>query len=119
MRRKQRVYPELVNSPHLRLLVLACEVGGRWGGDAPWLIRALAEHKTATTPEHLRARARKKWESRWWTLLSVSVQDAVAASLLNDGVFRAGWEYAGEPALDDLLATDNGDNGGPVVSRVR
>ena len=40
-----------------------------------------------------------------WTILSViAVQDAVAASLLKDGVFRAGLVYEGEPDFDDILA---------------
>ena len=41
-------------------------------------------------------------------MLSVAFQDAVAASLLNDGIFRAGLSYDGAPDFDDLLADMQG-----------
>ena len=51
--------------------------------------------------------------------VSVAVQDAVAASLLNDGIFRAGWAHCGEPDMDDLLATDAGGDAEATFSRLR
>ena len=78
----------------------------------------LAAHKATSAPQELRTKIRRRWENRWWTMLSVAVQDAVAASLLNDGVFRAGLEYEGEPALDDILADCQGGPTGVDFSRL-
>ena len=93
---KHARYPELIKSSKARLAVAAVEVGGRWGGDAPWLIRSLAEFKARSYPKIIRRRTERAWQSRWWTLLSVAAQDTLAASLLNDGVFRIG-DIVAEP----------------------
>ncbi len=51
--------------------------------------------------------------------MSAAVQDAVAASLLNDGVFRTGLSHSGSPDLDDVLADAQGGLDVPAHSRVR
>jgi len=119
VKRKHKTYPELLTSPMIRLKVLACETGGRWGGDTVELIRNLAAHKASKVPPELRAKTRQRWERRWWAMLSVAVQDAVAASLLNDGVFRTGLLYDGQPDFDEILADCQGGPIAPHFSRVR
>ena len=52
-------------------------------------------------------------------MLSVAVQDAVAASLLNDGIFRTGLSYDGQPEFDDILADTQGGAAGEEPSRIR
>ena len=69
-------------------------------------------------PRALQHKARRHWENRWWTMLSVAVQDAVAASLLNDGVFRTGLSYDGAPDLGDVLADAQGGSPSSEFSRL-
>ena len=43
------------------------------------------------------------WAARWWALLSVAAQEALAASLVEPSLqLLDGWDAA-EPSLDDLL----------------
>ena len=82
-RDKEVTYPELVGSSDLRLVVLACEVGGRWSASCVDVIRGLARHRAASEPRQLRSTARQAWRHRWWCLLSMSQQHALASSLLD------------------------------------
>ena len=84
-RLKEQTYPELVNSPIVRLTTLACKIGGRWSPLCIRLIRALAISRSRSAPQHLRFAARLAYENRWWALLSVSQQSALAATLVEDG----------------------------------
>ena len=45
-------YSDVAASPLGELVVLACEVGGRWHEDAIQLVRLLAKEKTKTTRTH-------------------------------------------------------------------
>ena len=45
---KRETYPELVQSSTCQLVVLACEVGGRWSETCTWLVRTLAEEGRRT-----------------------------------------------------------------------
>ena len=83
---KDRAYPELVRSPVVRLVTVAVEVGGRFSETSLDVLRRLAGAKARSAPEALRAAARAAWLSRWATLLSVAVQDALAATLVDDAV---------------------------------
>ena len=82
LRRKRRRYPELCRPGPHQLLVLACEVGGRWHRSALRFVRELVALRSRRAPVLLRASARLAWDRRWWALLSIAVQDAVAASLV-------------------------------------
>ena len=86
MTRKRRRYAELVNSPYGQLVVLACETGGRWNEDALKFVARLAKFKAASAPSILRAASRAAWQNRWWGLLSVAAQSALATTLLGEGV---------------------------------
>ena len=69
-RRKEQTYPELTGrNGRTRLVVLACEVGGRWSEEAQGFVRSLARAKARGEPPHLRVRARQAWRLRWATLL--------------------------------------------------
>ena len=69
-------------SPLCELLVLGCETGGRWNETAGELVRKLAKHKVRNEHPLLRRSAELAWVDRWWCVLRVAVQDAIAASLL-------------------------------------
>ena len=79
---KRSTYPELVDSGELRLTTLACEVGGRWSQACVDLVRLLASARARDAPPRLQASARLAWESRWWSMLSVCLQDALAATMV-------------------------------------
>lgn len=82
-RRKELRYPELLGPGPQRLLVLACEVGGRWHRDCEALLRLLVRTRTPRAPPAVRASAASGWRRRWWSLLSVAVQQAVATTALS------------------------------------
>ena len=48
------------------------------------LLRALAARKAVDAPALLRGSARAAWASRWWALLGVAQQSALAATLTED-----------------------------------
>ena len=79
-REKERTYHELVNSSRCRLVVLACEVGGRWSETCLQLIHDLAEYRSNLAPPRLRRSTTLAWENRWWGMLSVAMQDSLAAT---------------------------------------
>ena len=100
---KRKKYPELVRSPKCRLVVLAAEVGGRWSATSRWLVRHLAEARCRSVTPRLKASATRAWEARWWGMLSVAVQNALAATLVDDAPHLLhGWEGEGPP-LGELL----------------
>ena len=82
-RAKALAYPELVNSSILRLVTVACEVGGRWSSEARALLQSLAAAKARSAPPPLQRAARGAWQRRWGELLSVSQQRALAATLVD------------------------------------
>ena len=82
--RKHTKYPEIIHSQRCQLIVLACEVGGRWSHNCCWLIRELAIWRSRTVSPRLRRSTARAWETRWWSMLSVAVQDSLAATLVDD-----------------------------------
>ena len=104
---KEDTYPELINSSDLRLVVLACEVGGRWSSTCVDVIRGLARHRAATEPSPLRQTARHAWRHRWWCLLSVTQQHALASSLLDMPVADYTLGGAQPLAVDIVLDTSH------------
>ena len=88
----------------LTLVVLSCEVGGRWGTDSLKFVRRLARARARGAPPLLRASARQAWANRWWGLLSVAVQDALAATLTRQGhQAMGGFEADVSVPLEDVL----------------
>ena len=82
MQSKRRKYADVVASPQAALVVLGCEVYGRWCNDAISLVTELAALKAREAPPLLRGCAHYAWSNRWWALLSVGTQRAVAEALL-------------------------------------
>ena len=82
-RRKERVYPELTGRHgRARLVVLACETGGRWSSETQCFLRQAAKAKTRHEPPPLRTSARLAWLLRWSTMLACSGARALAFSLM-------------------------------------
>ena len=100
---KRRAYPELVDSLHLRLVVLACELGGRWSATCVEVVSGLAGWRSQAEPPPLRAAAQQAWSSRWWALLSVTQQRLLAGSLLDTGEHGVDAVGGGAPTLADLV----------------
>jgi len=82
---KRRKYADIVNSPHACLLVLGCELYGRWCDDAVSIVQEMASLKAQQAPPLLRGSAAYAWSNRWWSLVSVGVHRAIAESLLRHG----------------------------------
>eukprot|EP00435_Cladocopium_sp_Y103_P003690 s4199_g1.t1 len=80
--RKRQRYPELLQPGPQRLLVLAAELGGRWHADCHELLRLLVATRAPRAPAALRVAAAAGWRRRWWGLLGVAVQRAVATTAL-------------------------------------
>lgn len=104
--RKEDKYPELVDSSLDRLKTVACEVAGRWSAECCQLVSALAAAKARAEPAYLQLAARIAYESRWWALLSCTLQDAVAASLIDDVVALMDGHDAALPLTTDVLADE-------------
>ena len=110
-RRKAARYPELDRPGPQRLVVLAAEVGGRWGDEVAGLVRDLVRMRALRAPVALRRPASAGWHRRWWGLLSCALQRAMASTLL--GAWRAPAMPAAEggPALAEVVAL--ADQSGP------
>ena len=117
-RRKQAAYPELCGPGPQRLLVLGNEVGGRWNDQARDFLRTLTRLRGCRAPAAVRRSAASGWARRWWGLLSVAVQVAVAETAL--GPAAAGLQPAAfgtVPALEAVLAL--ADCAGPGLPPLR
>ena len=84
-RSKATTYPELVSNSLLQLLTVATERGGRLNRDGCSLLADAAVARARTEPAVLRKAAARGWRTRWTTMVSVSVQSALAATLVDDG----------------------------------
>ena len=82
---KRRKYADVVSSGDASLLVLGCETYGRWCADAVNIVRELVALKAREAPPAMRGCARYAWSQRWWALVSVGTQRAVAEALLRHG----------------------------------
>ena len=73
-------------------------VRGHWSHTCCWLIRELAEWRSRTVSPRLRRSTARAWEARWWSMLSVAVQDSRAATLVDDAPHLLhGWHGTGPP----------------------
>ena len=102
-RNKERTYPELVDSPVLRLITVACETGGRWNSATAALLRDLAYARSRDAPARLRHSAASGWQRRWWAMLAVTSQDALAATLVDDGVILLDGHEGSMPCLAEVV----------------
>ena len=94
---KRRTYHELLaTDARVAFRVLACEIGGRFSEECSDLVRRLVEHRAGQQPQPLRGSFHVILTRRWWALLSVAVQRAVAANLVG-----AEWPACGLVPLPD------------------
>ena len=63
----------------------AVETGGRLHDSARELLRVAAGDRAVGEPRYVRGAVRRAYLTRWTTLLSVATQDALAATLVEDG----------------------------------
>ncbi|OLQ08377.1 hypothetical protein AK812_SmicGene8160 [Symbiodinium microadriaticum] len=85
------------------LCVLGCEAGGRWNADAVKLVQRLVALRAHRAPPAVRASAKAAWARRWWSVLSVAVQQAVAHTALGRAQAMPGPAHTDAPALDEVL----------------
>ena len=84
MARKQRPYHELAGAnPWGKLTVLAGEIGGRWNTTVVSVLRTLVRARTDRVHPVLKRAAAVGWHRRWWGLIGITLQDALAASFWN------------------------------------
>ena len=102
---KRRTYADVHASPQACLLVLGCEVYGLWSDDAVKIVREMAALKAQQAPRRLRNCARHAWSNRWWALIGVGVQRAIAEALLRHAGFdlQDNAPLQPPPPLADLL----------------
>ena len=60
---KTAAYSELVDSPSVRLLTLACETGRRWSDACAAVVRQLAAAGARSAPQYLQLSARMAYEA--------------------------------------------------------
>ena len=65
------------------------------------LLKVAAAHRAEKEPAALRSQAARNWESRWLCFLAVATQDAIAATLVDDGS-----RFLDGHASPDLLSID-------------
>ena len=102
VKKKQTDYPELVGSPLLRLVVAAQETGGRLSEEALQLVSGAAAARAREEPAFMRRAVFRSLRTRWLTMLSVAAQEAVAASIANEGVALLDAADGPEPLQVDL-----------------
>ena len=91
-RQKERTYPELSGEGgRARLMVLAAEVGGRWGDETAKFLAALANAQAQASPFILQNRVKAAYLRRWSAVLACSAARAFTASLLDQRPV-SGWE---------------------------
>ena len=102
-RRKERTYPELTGRfGRARLVVLACEVGGRWSEETNNFLLQLAKAKVRGVPQPLKSSAKQSWLWRWRSILACAAAKAFAQSLLEQ---RGGTGVDGPiPSLSEVMS---------------
>ena len=105
-RTKELRYPELSGDQgRARLVVFACETGGRWCEEAHDFLRQLARARARWEPPEIRQAARRAWFRRWCTALACCAAQAFALSLLER---RGGYGVDGEvPSTCDVIWGDH------------
>ena len=80
----RRDYHEVLSSDAARLLCLGVEVFGRWGTDVLDTVPALARERARGLPRQVRLGTQHRLLRRWWGLLGLSAQRAVARAALRE-----------------------------------
>ncbi len=99
---KETTYPELLESSRLRLLTAGVETGGRLSKEALHLLDELASFRARSEPPALQGIIARSWRARWTVMLSVACQNALAATLVDDGVSFLDGVSTGSPLGIDV-----------------
>ena len=59
--------------------------------------------KALAAPKHLQLAAKLAYEAGWWAILSRAQEDALAATLVDDGLLRLDGHEAGDPEVVEFL----------------
>ena len=110
---KERRYPELSGQfGRSRLVVLACEDGGRWSEETRDFLRHLAKARARGEPFLLQRRAEAAWLMRWRVIMACSAAKSFALSLLesrtcvsSDGAFRRPGMSLAIPAMSQSASS--------------
>ena len=104
-RTKELRCPELSGDQgRARLVVLACETGGRWSEEAHDFLRQLARARARWEPREIRQAARRAWFRWWCTELACCAAQAFGLSSLEH---RGGRGVDGEvPSTCDVIWDD-------------
>ena len=117
-KRKTNAYREAAQAAgKVKLETFACEIGGRWSENCIKWVAHLAKYKASSELPHLRRASEFAWHSRWWSILSVAAQRALALSLIEvDGdAIKPLADF--EPRVGEILA-DVRYELGPFASRL-
>ena len=102
-RDNNNTYREVAESGLGALYCLGCEVYGRWSRQCVQLVPALAREHARGLHPRIRRGAALGYQQRWWALLSVALQKAVAQAVLrSEGQDLTSAELAPVPPLADL-----------------
>ena len=113
-RDKEAKYPELLAlGLRLKFIVAAAEVGGRYNDEVVSLVRELVAAKASLFAPMLRRSMRVILSRRYWGILSVATQRAVAQCVANPFVASSPSSFP-LPDLEVLLTSCEA----PEISRV-
>ena len=93
----------LARPDQLRLLMPACETGGRSSKACVSITRLLAKARARSAPAILRFSAEQGWAAQWWSLLSIAAHDALAETLLEDSLATLAGSDGPSPPPPDLF----------------
>ena len=84
--RKRKTYKEAETNHTVKLVTLACEVGGRWSDTCIDMVNTLARIKAKEVPLQMQRSTEYAYSVRWWSLLSCAAQVSFASSILEINV---------------------------------
>ena len=117
-KRKTNAYREAAQAAgKVMLETFACEIGGRWSENCIKWVAHLAKYKASSELPHLQRASEFAWHSRWWSILSVAAQRALALSLIevDSDAIKPLADF--EPRVGEILA-DVRYELGPFSSRL-
>ena len=81
---REEDYPDVEESPHACLLSLGVETYGRWSPHSQDLLAQLVRKMARGVSDVLHRATERAYSVRWWSLLAVALQRAIAESVLRE-----------------------------------